>query len=169
MASGFVNEVQACGGGGFYERESAPREGREGCVNVSLVSIQNLVCVEMKYICVRVAMIFSLFCSHWAREREREGHHMIVFINAWIDYCFLPCMHVFPFIPCGLGITGNMHDYSFLYYLHERLFSSFSAIKNLLAWTFVFLPFVRSIILSQGTGVGGEGYGNAGGRTMVLR
>jgi len=53
------------------------------------------------------------------------------------------------------------------YYLHEHLFLSFPAIKNLLAGTFVSLPYVRSRILSQGTGVGGEGCGNAAGGTMV--
>jgi len=64
VASGFVDEGLAWGGGGSCERESAPREGREGCVNVGLVSIRNQVYVEMKYICIWVAMIFSLFSSH---------------------------------------------------------------------------------------------------------
>ena len=68
VASGFVDEGLACGDGGeSCRRESTPREGREGCVNVGRVSIQNLVYVEMKYICVRIAMIFPPFCSHRTR------------------------------------------------------------------------------------------------------
>ena len=68
VASGFVDEGLACGDGDeSCGHESTSREGREGCVNVGLVSIQNLVYVEMKYICVRIAMIFPPFCSHKTR------------------------------------------------------------------------------------------------------
>ena len=40
MASGFVDEGLACGGGGSCECGSAPREGREECINVGLVLVQ---------------------------------------------------------------------------------------------------------------------------------